>query len=73
MGEQAQIDLGEIWVPAPEGIKVKTHVVAFVLSHSRYKYIEWWAHLYTTKDVIEAHKHAFDCFGGSSKNTVFLI
>jgi len=40
MGEQIQIDLGEIWVPTPKGIKVRVRIVTFVLSHSRYKYME---------------------------------
>lgn len=71
MGEQAQIDFGEIWVPTPTGKKVKIYVVAFVLSHSRYKYMEWWEHPYTAKDVIQAHENAFDYFGGKPKTIVY--
>lgn len=71
MGEQAQIDFGEIWVPSSTGKKVKLYVVSFVLSHSRYKYMEWWDHPYTAKDVIEAHEHAFEFFGGKPKTIVY--
>lgn len=71
MGEQAQIDFGEIWVPTSGEKKVKIYVVAFVLSHSRYKYMEWWDHPYTAKDVIQAHEHAFEFFGGRPKTIVY--
>ncbi len=29
--------------------------IAFVLSHSRYKYVEWLDRPYTTQDVIASH------------------
>ncbi|WP_167630652.1 ATP-binding protein [Listeria valentina] len=44
MGEQDQIDFGQIWVTTENKQRIKLYVVAFVLSHSRYKYMEWWDH-----------------------------
>lgn len=40
MGKQAQVDFGEKWVYKKDGSKIKLYVMAFVLSHSRYKYCE---------------------------------
>lgn len=71
MGEQAQIDFGQIMVPTETGKQVKLYVISFVLSHSRYKYMEWWDHPYSCADVIEAHEHAFDFFGGKPRTIVY--
>lgn len=71
MGEQAQVDFGQIWVENRSGQRVKLYVIAFVLSHSRYKYMEWWDRPYTAKDVIQAHEHAFQFFGGKPKTIVY--
>lgn len=53
MGEQAQIDFGKTWVTRQDGTRIKLYVVAFVLSHSRYKYMERWDKPYTTREVIQ--------------------
>lgn len=71
MGEQAQIDFGQIWVTTEEKQRIKLYVVAFVLSHSRYKYMEWWDHPYRTEEVIQAHEHAFQYFSGKPKTIVY--
>lgn len=71
MGEQAQLDFGQIWVQTSEGRRVKLYVMALVLAHSRYKYMEWWDHPYTTTDVISAHERAFQFFGGKPKVIVY--
>lgn len=71
MGEQAQIDFGQIWVPTVGNETIKLYVVAIVLSHSRYKYMEWWDRPYTTQDVIRAHEHAFQFFGGKPRTIVY--
>lgn len=38
--EQAQVDFGETLQETPEKKKAKLYFIAFVLSHSRYKYME---------------------------------
>ncbi|MGM0122898.1 hypothetical protein IGI37_000264 [Enterococcus sp. AZ194] len=71
MGEQAQLDFGEAWVVDAKGNRKKIYVIALVLSHSRYKYMEWWDHHYTATDVVEAHERAFNFFGGQPKTIVY--
>jgi transposase len=41
MGEQVQIDFGHTKQLNPDKKEVKLNFIAFVLSHSRYKYKEW--------------------------------
>ena len=71
MGFQAQVDFGQTWQKNEQGQSVKLYVVAFVLSHSRYKYMEWLDRPFTTNDLIEAHKNAFHAFGGKPKEIVY--
>ncbi|MFW6382396.1 MAG: IS21 family transposase [Bacillota bacterium] len=72
MGQQMQVDLGEKWVYKSDGIiRVKLYLIAFVLSHSRYKYIEWFDRPLTTADVIAAHENAFEYFGGMPEEAVY--
>jgi len=71
LGFQAQVDFGQTWQKNEQGQSVKLYVVAFVLSNSRYKYMEWLDHPFTTIDLIEAHKNAFHAFGGKPKEIVY--
>lgn len=71
MGQQAQMDFGETKLPDAGGQLFKLWFIAFVLSHSRYKYVEWLARPFTTRDVIEAHENAFEYFGGMPKEIVY--
>lgn len=71
MGYQAQVDFGEKKLYDPYGQPVKVWCIAFVLSHSRYKYAEWLDRPFTTKDVINAHENAFAYFGGMPKELVY--
>lgn len=71
MGFQAQVDFGQCWQKNAQGQSIKLYVVAFVLSHSRYKYMEWLDHPFTTKDLIDAHENAFRSFGGKPKEMVY--
>jgi hypothetical protein len=45
--------------------------IVYVLSHSRYKYVEWLDRYYTTVDVIASHERAFAFFGGMPKEMVY--
>src|SRR5699024_7490068 len=62
MGSQAQVDFGQTEQTTPEGKKEKLRFIAFVLAHSRYKYMEWLDRPFTTRDVITAHENAFRYF-----------
>ena len=71
MGQQAQMDFGEKKLLDANDKLVRLWFVAFVLSHSRYKYVEWLARPFTTRDVIEAHENAFEYFGGMPQEIVY--
>lgn len=71
-GKQMQVDFGEITVQrALSDKRVKLYCIGFVLSHSRFKYIEWQDKPFTTKDVIRTHENAFDYFGGRTEEIVY--
>lgn len=71
MGHQAQVDFGEIKLLDPSGQPVKLFFIGFVLAHSRYKYVEWSASPFTTRDLIQAHENAFEYYGGMPKEIVY--
>jgi transposase len=72
MGQQMQVDMGEQWVYRMDKItRIKLYVIAFVLSHSRYKYAKWFDRPLTTADVILAHEQAFQYFGGIPQQAVY--
>lgn len=71
MGEQAQVDWGEITVKNTENKEVKLYFITFVLSHSRYKYVEWQGRPFTTRDTIRCHEYAFVYFGGMPEELVY--
>lgn len=70
-GEQIQVDFGETWQETPEKRKVKLHFIAFVLSHSRYKYVEWLDRPFTVQDLINCHENAFAWFEGIPRELVY--
>lgn len=71
-GKQMQVDFGEIIVKRALSEKtIKLYCIGFVLSHSRYKYIEWQDRPFTTNDVIRTHENAFDYFGGRTEEIVY--
>lgn len=63
-GKQIQVDFGEITVRSTTNSRVKLYAIAFVLSHSRYKYAEWQDRPFTTRDVLRCHENAFQFYGG---------
>ncbi len=71
MGQQAQVDFGEFKLLDPNGNSIKLWFIAFVLAHSRYKYVEWFDRPFTTQDVIRTHENAFSYFGGKPKEMVY--
>lgn len=71
MGYQVQVDWGEITLKNVENKEVKLYFITFVLSHSRYKYVEWLGRPFTTKDTIRCHENAFAYFGGMPEEMVY--
>ncbi len=70
-GKQMQVDFGEKKVFTYEGKTKKLYVIAFVLSHSRFKYAEWQDHPFTTQDVLRSHENAFQYYGGITEEIVY--
>ncbi|WP_152966817.1 IS21 family transposase, partial [Sporosarcina globispora] len=70
-GKQIQVDWGEIKVKNTQNKEVKLFFISFVLSHSRYKYVEWLDRPFTTRDTIRCHEQAFKYFGGMSEEIVY--
>lgn len=70
-GQQIQVDFGEQKVRTSEGKTTKLYVIAFVLSHSRFKYAEWQTQPFTTQDVLRSHEKAFEYFGGMTEEIVY--
>ncbi|WP_407703011.1 IS21 family transposase [Virgibacillus tibetensis] len=64
MGQQAQVDFGQTIQKTSSGKDKKLYFISFVLSHSRYKYVEWLDRPFTTKDVIRTHENCFQFFSG---------
>lgn len=71
MGKQMQVDWGESKQKTENKKEIKLHFICFVLSHSRYKYIEWQAHPFTTRDTIRSHENAFQYYGGMPEEIVY--
>ncbi len=71
MGYQAQVDFGEKVMCKADGTTTKLYCMGVVLSHSRYKYAEWWDKPLTTAKLVEMLNHAFEYFGGMPSELVF--
>ena len=71
LGAQIQVDFGETKQHTPDNKTVKLYCISFVLSHSRYKYMEWLDRPFTTRDVIQAHENAFRYYGGIADELVY--
>lgn len=71
MGHQVQVDFGEDKLKDPDGILHKLWFIAFVLSNSRQKYVEWLNRPYTTADLIRAHENCLQYYGGMPAEFVY--
>lgn len=71
MGKQMQVDFGETFVNMESGHRKKLYVAAFVLSHSRFKYVEWIDRPLRTTDLIRMQENAFRYFGGMTEEIVY--
>jgi len=71
MGRQAQVDMGEISIETESGRHRKIYAFGMVLSNSRYKFVYWIDHPWTTADFVDAHIKAFTYFGGMPGEIVY--
>ena len=65
------MDWGETKPKTRNKEEIKLHFISFVLSHSRYKYVEWLDRPFTTKDTIRSHENGFRHFGGMPQEVVY--
>lgn len=70
-GKQMQVDWGQTIQKTIDNKDIKLYFIAFVLSHSRQKYMEWQDRPFTTKDTIRCHENAFRYFGGMTEEIVY--
>jgi transposase len=71
IGKQLQVDWGQTKQKTTEKKEVKLYFIAFVLAHSRYKYMEWQDRPFTTKDAIRCHENAFRFYDGCAEEIVY--
>lgn len=71
MGKQIQVDWGQTQQKTDSNKSIKLYFICFVLSHSRYKYMEWLDRPFTTRDTINSHENAFRYFGGMAEECVY--
>lgn len=69
-GQQMQADFGEYWAIRQDKRRIKLYLVAFILAHSRYKYVLWQTRPFTTIDFIRCLESCIDAFGGVTKELV---
>lgn len=69
-GQQLQADFGEYWALREKKRRIKLHVVVFILAHSRYKYILWQNHPFTSIDFIRCLEACFEALGGIPQELV---
>lgn len=70
-GKQMQVDWGQTIQKMANGKEVKLYFIAFVLAHSRQKYMVWQDRPFTTKDTIRYHEKAFQYYGGVTEEIVY--
>jgi hypothetical protein len=70
-GDQAQIDFGEYNMTDEDGHRKKVYFFAMVLSRSRFKFVLFNEHPFTTETAIAAHEAAFAFIDGYPRELVY--
>jgi len=70
-GKQAQVDFGEYNLRSSSGVRVKVFFFTFLLARSRYKYIWFMDHYFTSELAIQAHEQAFAYIQGVPDEIVY--
>jgi len=63
-GQQVQLDFGEMMMPKIDGGNIRVRFAAFVLAHSRYKYVQFQDRPFTAVDLVRVCYDCFQYFGG---------
>ncbi|MFA6940787.1 MAG: hypothetical protein WCQ54_07355 [Clostridiaceae bacterium] len=71
MGDQSQVDMGEIILETDTGRHKKVYCFAMVMSNSRHKFVWWQEKPFTTESFILCHMKAFFFFGGRTREIVY--
>lgn len=70
-GEFGQVDFGEYWMKRQGGTHVKLYFFVMILSRSRYKYVYFSTHPFTTASSVYAHELAFAYYGGRPRKLLY--
>ena len=70
-GQQSQVDFGEYNMTDVDGQRKKVYFFAMVLSRSRFKFVIFNEHPFTTETTVEAHEAAFAFYGGYPHELVY--
>ena len=70
MGQQLQIDFGVKWMPKDNGGRIKIYFVCYVLSNSRFKYVEFLDRSFKSIDFVHSTKRCFQHIDGIPKEVV---
>ncbi len=70
-GDQAQVDFGEYNMTDVNGHRKKVYFFSIVLSRSRYKFVVFIEHPFTTETAIAAHEAAFEFMDGVPRELVY--
>ena len=70
-GQRAQVGFGEKLLLNINSGRTKVYAVAFVLAHSRYKYVELQSPTFTATDLVRACHRCFRYIGGMPRELVF--
>ena len=71
MGQQVQVDFGQLLMPNVDGGQTRVYAAAFLLSASRYKYAEMQSRPFTAADLVNMSHNCFRYFGGMPREMVF--
>jgi transposase len=70
-GKQLQVDWGQTIQKNMHGKEIRLYFIAFVLAHSRQKYMWWLNRPFTSNDTIRCHDLAFQYFSGVPEEIVY--
>lgn len=65
------MDWGKTIQKTTQKNEIKLYFIAFVLAHSRHKYMDWQDRPFTTQDAIRCHENAFQFFEGMTEEIVY--
>src|SRR5574344_2121284 len=71
MGQQVQVDFGQLLMPNVDCGQTRVYAAAFLLSASRYKYAEMQSRPFTAADLVNMSHNCFRYFGGMPREMVF--